>query len=196
MAPVGQRSAASSHLVVQLLRRLLLEDVEVAVAAHLEHLRAHLHAAARSMRRRRSRRSPSRRGPPRHAVTNPWPHGSRRPRPPPGRRSSARPACGRRSARRARGRCPSCRPTLTGWLDRDRPPSTRIGPHRLRPTGPRADLRRARSPTAATGGSLDLQRRPASPAGRPSGRASRRDLAPPHGDTRCPPMHAEDAPVA
>ena len=46
MAPVGQRSAASSTLVAQLLGRFLLEHVEVAVAAHLEHLRAHLHAAA------------------------------------------------------------------------------------------------------------------------------------------------------
>ena len=35
------------HPLVQFLRRLLLEDVEVAVAAHLEHLGADLHAAAR-----------------------------------------------------------------------------------------------------------------------------------------------------
>ena len=46
MAPVGQRSAASRTLSCSSSRRLLLEHVEVAVAAHLEHLRAHLHAAA------------------------------------------------------------------------------------------------------------------------------------------------------
>src|SRR3954452_985910 len=36
-----------SHLVVKLRRRLLLEDVEVSVAAYLEHLGARLHACTR-----------------------------------------------------------------------------------------------------------------------------------------------------
>ena len=96
------------HLGPQLLARLFLQHVEVAVAAHLEDLRAHLHAGPGAgahvevhdnLHSMTSRRAPLSAGR----------DGSRPLRRPADRDSSARERCARRTRRLPRGRCRS------GW---------------------------------------------------------------------------------